>query len=231
MLLGMGWAEVIPGIRYYAGSFANTSRFTTRVHTIFESHAAPDHQMVLPVLRLFKTSVQSGEAGGTYDLRTISRNDLSPEEVPAGLLIVASQSHHLLSDSHRVHITRVLRDGACAAILLHHQAVAELTAANVLQYLWVVVQDGQVDIPSLVRFLRSNAAYSDATIQIVTDVDVNTNRESLSIEGEREVPAFWTLNHKDDLGPLVGSIYRAVYAVLRKYGDEGVAEIASTFRG
>jgi hypothetical protein len=109
-------------------------------------------------------------------------------------------------------------------ILLVNDSIQNITAANVTRFLWLFLADGDVNPRDIILFLRSIEEYKDRTIQIMVGEGGEGPTGGWSTEDE--VPAFWTFTGKDELGPVISSIHRSVYAVLRKYGHIDLSELA-----
>jgi hypothetical protein len=92
--------------------------------------------------------------------------------------------------------------------------------------LWLIPLLGSLDLESAVRYLRSQRNFSEKLISVV--VSKYETIPEMNCGGFVE-PAFWTFTEKEELGPLFGSLSRCAYAVLRKYGEEGAAEISKAF--
>jgi hypothetical protein len=228
MILSTAWVDLIAGAKYYAGSYARSSRFTTRIHTVFESHARPDEQTIIDVVRLFPNPDVDNSSVST-ELRLSLVDRLPHSRVTSTLLTkLLDRTNPICEPIHGSEYYEVLDSKQRSiAYVIKHDSINECTAANVFQYIWLLPLDGIAGVSEIVDFLRGQSNFSKRTIQVVIPFEHST---AVQTSTEHQVPAFWTVTHKDDLGPLVGSMYRAVYAVLRKYGEDGVTEIASTFR-
>jgi hypothetical protein len=148
----------------------------------------------------------------------------TPTEANNFLLTELSHPHPSISSVHRVSTYSIVdKAGQAMATVIGHNAPNNFTAANVYQYLWLFPVSS-FDIDKLLAFLWAQEQFKDRTIQFVTSTECAEIKTK--VQG---VPAFWTFTKKEDLGPLVGSIHRAIYTILRKYGEEGLEELSKSF--
>jgi hypothetical protein len=228
LILSLAWAHLTPEVKYYSGSFAKSSKFTTRIFVSFDNQTSPKNQIILHTHRLFpsgKSPAKKIREQFIFELKhDLFSYELNPE-VRATMRLL-SQSNPILKDFHKiVHYQIVNRNNnRICGYILDHNSPERFTGGDVFQYCWVFVSDMSVSLKELSEELRFDSRFSKKVIQLVLGDGTSSPPEAIG-DTDNEVPAFWTFTPNVELGPIIGSICKSVYTVLKKYGEDAMVEM------
>jgi len=234
-VVSLAWAQLLPGVKYSGGAFQKKSKFTTRVYVSFQTQTSPNRQWIVHAQRVFGSLGSDRSPNGTIvDAKfTVGPTENFPHEQlkprVSRFITMLESPHRIATDFHAVRRYSVVESntGRLVAVLIDHSSARYLTASDVFQYAWLVVIDVSSSIRELVMQLRANNEFSKKTIQVIYEDGQEVPPEcNIGVE---ESPTFWTFTPNDELGPVVASIHRSVYAVLKKYGEEAMTEMARMF--
>ena len=218
-------ADLIPGIRYYAGSYAKKSKFTTRLHVVFETHAPPDRQAIIHSEQLFPSDGSACSESSDLVLESVSdfakvtMNPLMKE-----VALIFSKPHSLFKDRHSVgiHLAKYRGETEPCAVILKSEATRTFTAAGMYGFTWLFATRMDVDLNRLCAEARRHPLLFRSPFQVVSHDGGENAFEYVGPDHTK--PAFWTITEKEDFGPVIASMHRAVFAIIRKYGELGLAE-------
>lgn len=225
----LSWVELLPAITHYGGSYAKTSKFTTRLQVIFEAHARPENQIIAHVLRIFPSNDEYPDEQNSFYLKFnhhLPVNSQASDQFKF-LLHTLSKPHPICEPWHQVECHTLHENGRDSpiAIIFDHHAIPYFTAAGVFEYCWIFLLNENVNSAKVCNYLRNHGKFRKKTLQLV--LKDGTQEPPPYVDGnDRTVPAFWTFTPKEDFGPIISSMARAVYAVLQKYGEAGALEMS-----
>jgi hypothetical protein len=134
------------------------------------------------------------------------------------------KSHPLFKDAHSISefTVRFPEDSKPRALILRSEASRTFTATGMFGLVWIFALDENADLAKICKSLRYVSSFSSSSFEVVSF----DGKEKFVEYGDCEhaEPAFWSITDKDDFGPIMGSICRAVYAVVKKYGNSGLVD-------
>jgi hypothetical protein len=224
-LHSLAMSELYSHISYYAGSYAKNSRFTPRLHVAFEFNSRPDRQSILHTQQLFPVNAVSF-VSNKIEVSPLAEDDLkylNPKIRPIFELI--RFPHEIISEAVNISGYRINLAGnkGARALVLKSESLLHFTAADMLAFTWIFSCTENESLVQLVSGLRSNSLFSDRPFEVI---NFNGDEKLPQFDtNDTEKPAFFSFTHKDDFGPVLASVYRAFYSLLKKYGADASAEI------
>lgn len=223
-LNSLAYCELVPGAHFYSGSYAKNSRFTTRLHVAFDQIAHPDRQTIIHAQQLFPSEVKLDRK--PIQLKPLEDTDLKflhPKLLPIFSLL--SHPHPLFKDLHTLECFLVSceSDEESRALVIRNITPSNFTAADMFGFTWIFSASGKCDLKKLVFALRSHELFFDKSFEVI-GFDGSDNLPEFDVPDYKK-PAFWTFNHKDDFGPIIASMSRSIYSILRKYPTNEIDEV------
>jgi hypothetical protein len=223
MVHSLVWTELLDGITHYGGSYAKASGFTTRIHAHFEMSATPIHQIVLHTQLLFPHERQN-----STDRLSLRRLDALPESndtrVNRRALELLLQPHEALLNLHQCSLFQVLDENSQSlGYFLVQETRSKFTGADMFRQAWLLLDNLERDANRVCRWLRSTAEHWQRPLQLMLD----EHQKDLEIYSgpDKQKSGFWTFTPKDQIGVLIGTMARAAYSILRKYGEDASDDI------
>lgn len=219
-LHNLAWTEFLESVQYYCGSARYRSAFATRLHTVFETHSAPETYRIFHALAVMPGSTPIEINSGSYTCEEVTEQPLDGIPIDQLELIKKiSDPHTLISEHHRIRTFSIRSiDSRQVAIAVAHCSPQYFTAANILRCVWLFILNDTVDVDQVHAVARSHEFMRDLEIDIFAP-NLEKPPAQLKTPCEQE-EIFWYLFHKDEFGPILASINRAAWSILRKYGPE-----------
>jgi len=218
MVRSLWWTDLLPGIRYYIGAARHTSRFSTRLFTSIQSHAAAG-DIVFPAMKVFPPpATLSTSSGLRMTTCTLDEALVVLNESPLGFrsfyssMVVPSEWLHELQQASPFLVYD--DSGSPIASGLRRRCKLYFTAADILNFDAIFFPYPQ-SIPWTA--LISLFAPTGYPVEIFVPGQM-VSRDGLD-NGIKSTPKEWYFIPRDDLGPIVASFGRSIYQVIRKYGD------------
>jgi hypothetical protein len=217
-LYSIALMDRFPELAFWAGSYANRSRFTSLFQRPLEG-AIPD-QIEVEIFRFPKTDQELRSAAAVLEAEPLTDAHLSFMSFnQAELFRELSEPHQSFAQIHKI-VPIALRDistGALKCLALSQLIPAEFTAANVFSWTWVFPARGVAIDSRFVQALRSVPDLGLTDLQIVLSSPVNSTINDFV---DRAVPSFWAFTPRRHLGVLRRSFEDAFTSLLDRYPDE-----------
>ena len=229
--LNLTWAMSEPGIKYYLSSIRIRSRFASRLHMCFEMLPHPATAQILPAMVVAKPAAQiTQQAADQFRFESVDCKTLrsAVPEVARTFFDNVATPHQALAHCHTVQTGRVRLNGSqepLACFYMAHDAPHYMTAIDLYCCIMIlVVAPPTYDLATLAAQAREQLGFPNHEVDIIC---LSSDWLAQLRDGKNE-EIFYYQFHEDDLGPVFASISRAVYSVLRKYGDEGLEYLRRT---
>jgi hypothetical protein len=227
MVTGLAWTELLSDIEYYGGSYAKHSGFTTRLHVISEEYPQPIGQIRVESVQFYPSpAVEDIETQSLYfsvplDVATAVGNNAIPD--PLRLLL---EPHDILSEHHQKKIYSIVRkdnNRICAYAIC--QASPDLfTAVDLFNWSWVaVLEEHKDDFQSICVSVKKSRPFRGTVV--VGIIQSGEESPPSASDGLPLKESFWLFTKKEDVGILFAAISRAIYTVVKKYGDSAAEEL------
>lgn len=225
-LHNLAWVEFLESVQFYCGSARLKSGFATRLHTVFETHAAPETYRIFHALAVLPSNSHDQSPPCDYRCEESTLENLSLGEPYKTLVTKISKPHSLISDYHKIKTFKIIDPitNKCAAAAIAHNSPHYFTAANILRCTWLFILEEEADIQQIYLTVKNNDFMKDLEVDIFLPNPSKTPPK-LQTESEQE-EIFWYIFQKDEFGPILASINKAAWSVLRKYGPEAAEYIA-----
>ena len=211
------WADAIPGIRYWVGSYASESKFIPLQKP--RDFEIPD-QLELELVRCepARTALVQPSADVMLVSVTDEHRSLLSDDHQA-IVAELERPHPSLTGMHSIAVATV-RDrahGTPLALVLLQTALPELTAANVYSWVWVFPFANGIEWSDLCRRLRRLEILSGIPLQIAVPTRPGPTRPN---PNEKLIPSFWRFTPRSELPLLRRSFQAAFESLLSQYSDE-----------
>ncbi|MBT3980956.1 MAG: hypothetical protein HOE90_06350 [Bacteriovoracaceae bacterium] len=221
--IGFDLSYLIPQIKNYAGSYRRASRFTSRLVVVFDGHAAAKKQKIVNLIRI-KASKEIKPISKKFNLEKISSTEFKEstatnKEISNNL----TPTNNICKDMHTQEYYKIYDDNnVTIGTLIKNNSRENFTASDILNYSWLFTSKENINddlIHSITNIFQGCGLYvcTENFREIV-------KCEEIGIEGE---DLFWTITELRECGPVVSSIAKAIYSVLKKYGDESLSQMSS----
>lgn len=219
------WADAIPGIRYWVGSYPSDSKFTPlQKPRDFEIPG----QLELELVRCEPATTSLVQPSADVMLVSVTDEHRSLlSENHRAIVAELERPHPVLSDMHSIAVATV-RDrahGTPLALVLLQTALPELTAANVYSWVWVFPFTYGIEWADLCRRLRRLEILSRIPLQIAVPIKSVHARPN---PNEKLIPSFWRFTPTSELPLLRRSFHSAFESLLSPYSDEELKRFAAT---
>lgn len=215
--------ERYPEFEYWAGSYANHSRFTS----LFQRPNGwkIEGQLELEVVRLVRPKpAERGDHSqlAVEDVTNKHLECLSPLHLK--WFVALREESPLLAHLHsfRAFALRDPLSGLLRCIAIAQTIPPEFTAANVFSWTWIFPADGVSFNPSLYSALRSVAELRSAGLQLALNRESDFTSNDLN---EPTHPAFWALTPRSQMGALRRSFEEAFSSLLDRYCEDDLGDV------
>ena len=218
-------ADVMPGVRYWVGSYPSDSKF-------IPLQKPPDFeipgQLELELVRCEPSTTSLVQPSADVMLVSVTddhRSLLSENHRP--IVAELERPHPALLDMHSIAVATV-RDrahGTPLALVLLQTALPELTAANVYSWVWVFPFADGIEWSDLCRRLRRLEILSRTPLQIAAPTNSAPSRPN---PNEKLIPSFWRFTPRAELPLLRRSFQSAFESLLSQYSDEELKIFTAT---
>lgn len=218
----LSWAELIEGVEFYCGSTRRKSNFSTRLHNIFEFHSFPSSHCVYSAVAILpeKQEYIPNSNNNFHEMKPIKLDEKTNIPDPIRNLInLISEQELLFEKYHKTSIFGLWNKSSSEleAITVCHKSEPFFTAANILRCVWLFTLKDGVSISSIYQSLQANPSTRELEIDVFNP-DLKTFTPPDLQNKYEEV--FWYFFSKDEFGPILASIARACWSVLKKYGQD-----------
>ena len=218
----LSWVNFLPDIQYYSGSYRKNSGFTTKLQTMYDLCGSPIDQIVVHTNQVISPSEEIKLDFQHFILESIQKtHDLKfsfPDRLKKTIELLETP-HSSISNIHNIvkYVIRSSDENVPVAILLLSSAPKKFTAADIFRYIWLFKFESISKTEDIVKWILSQSEFRDFPIQLV---DSESLQKSPEYNGPfKTVPAFWTFTPKDEIGTQISTMARAVYTILKKYGQ------------
>ncbi len=216
MTFSMAWTTFFDSCEFFLGSYNYKSRFTIRLQTVFDLTAKPSGQYLIYTQKAF------------LDFKENPKSELQikkPEETEILMFHQNVQhfikillcSHSKLEGLHNLeHFVVKDQRGYCLAWVIRSTALPFMTARDIFNYSWVMVNGDQKMSREVLKLLSNDLRFRARKAYVVLEDG------ALPLDPEKidsEEGAFWSIVPIEDFPPVNASMALAVYKLLRKYGD------------
>ena len=219
------WADAIPGIRYWVGSYPSDSKFIPlQKPSDFEIPG----QLELELVRCEPATTSPVQPSADVMLVSVTdehRSLLSDNH--QAIVLELERPHPSLTGMHSIAVATVndRAHGTPLGLVLLQTALPELTAANVYSWVWVFPFTNGVEWADLCRRLRRLEILSGIPMQFA----VPTNSAPIPPNpNEKLIPSFWRFTPTSELHLLRRSFQAAFESRLSQYSDEELKRFAAT---
>jgi len=219
------WADAIPGIRYWVGSYASDSKFIPLQKP--KDFEIPG-QLELELVRCEPATTSLVQPSANVMLVSVTdehRSLLSDNH--RAIVAELERPHPVLCDMHSIAVATV-RDrahGTPLALVLLQTALPELTAANVYSWVWVFPFANGIEWTDLCRRLRRLEILSGVPMQFAVPTRSGPIRPN---PNESLIPSFWCFTPRSELPLLRRSFEAAFEPLLSEYSDEELKIFTAT---
>lgn len=221
MIATLDFVKLSSSVEYYAGSFHQSSGFTTKlfrsndiINPIKDQTTIYSVQL-LPNLDFNKYIITPKFTFEEFDLNTIN---ILPNSIAKAILLF-SQKNDLFGEYHKINSFAVYKNKNIKAVVISHQAPAFFTAADVFNFAWVFVVN-EIDIAELVNFLRCQPELENKVIELIYFDGAHPPPIFASFDTQKH--KFWVFTPRENIEQLHFSINEAVKSVLVKYSNDDI---------
>jgi hypothetical protein len=219
------WAEAIPGIRYWVGSYPSDSKFIPMQKP--RDFEIPG-QLELELVRCEPATTALVQPSADVMLVSVTdehRSLLSDNH--RAIVAELERPHPSLTGMHSIAVATVLDRAheTPLALVLLQTALPELTAANVYSWVWVFPFTDGIEWADLCRRLRRLEVLSRIPLRIAFPIKSDPARPN---PNESLIPSFWRFTPKSELHLLRRSFQATFESLLSPYSDEELKRFAAT---
>ncbi len=210
--------DLIPHIQYYFGSVRTSSRFTSRLYTLFEHQSKPTlHETY------FCLSVNPGPSQDSAPPLSYSINECfehHEDDYPTLRFFdhVLSSEHELLKNIQFFnHFEIKNQSGTTVAFIKSLKMPTFYTAVNIFSVCFCFILSPEFSEQEALDLLTSSPHFSNQYIEIFRP---DFEKSTTGVKTQRKVDeAFYFVFAKDEIGTLLANMHRAAWRILQKYGD------------
>jgi len=131
----------------------------------------------------------------------------------------------VLVDFHQSRLLKVVRrsDMKNVAFVIDQRSPRYFTAAEIFSLKWVIVPQFDEQTAEMCAWIQSRKELGDGPIELIEGEGASYPENV--VNADKQEHAFWVFTPKDEVGPVHGAIARAVYSILRKYGESAIESI------
>lgn len=223
MLHSTSRVEDISNAGYYAGSYKNSSRFTSKLHSISDSTG----QLCIQSLDLSPASTVNNNKLSKYELSELKEHNDLPEAV-LHLLNLFGTPHTSLDNVHQIkHYMVSSEDRRPIAVVIYHNSLPGFTAIDIFDRSWIVMLDNQ-DGADLCQFLRTLPEFKNQTFELLNSDYVSTPRYS---GPDHVMPRQWVFTPKAYVNQSLPFLLQTIYALVDKFPEEDVVAVCEELLG
>lgn len=215
--LNMAFTELFD-TTYFMGSAKLTSHFSTRLYTIFEAHARPTSHQLVYSLGVYGPREANMPNVGSYAIEVCSSTEPTVPHRIKDFFNWYSRPHPSFAGVHEIRHFRVVNRGTgiVAAWIVGHSTPEYFTAANIFRIAFVFLGD-DASVEQVYSAIQADDFFAELEINFISSDLKTIPSPPVTTRSKKEV--FWFIFEKEEMGPVLASVSRAAWAVMRKYGD------------
>lgn len=209
-------ATQMPGIKYYAGSYKNSSRFTSKFYTIPSENNQPTGQLFIQSLDLTPAKALSEAKPYPYQLEAIKLDTIQLPVATSTLIKLLGEAHPTLEKVHQIKLYAIksTQDGKTQAIVIYQDSPTHFTAIDIFKRSWVILNDANQAGTDICAFLRSQHQFKSQTLELLT---ADAKETPIYTGPDHAVPRCWVFSPVELIPQLKKYLFTTISRLLSKY--------------
>jgi len=218
--MNLAFTSLLEHVTHFIGTAKTKSRFSTRIHTCFECHAKMQTQTILYALSVAGGADQPDPERQLYEISSSPIGPWSlPEDIQQMVSLLAT-AHPALSEAHQIRHYQICdrATGGLMAWVIGHRSPELFTAVNMFNLAMCFLVNKEADIDQVYQAMLTENELRGLAIEFF-----GYDRSKVPAAPNTERPyedVFWWIFDKEEMGPILASLSRSAWSVMKKYGDE-----------